>query len=295
VSDKRHFLRKAFMFRHIFSLVLLVFIVLLSSCAPVQQLTQPTIPSLTNSTTTAGEITVAAAADLQFAFTDIAKAFEQQTGHKVILVFGSTGQLAQQIENGAPYDLFAAADLQYVNQLADKGLAVRDSVAMYARGRIVLAVNRKSGAKAVTLQDLVADQIYHIAIANPEHAPYGVAAKQALQAVGVWDQIQSKLVYGENVRQTLQYLQTGDAQVGIISLSVANVPEITWTLIDGSLHKPLDQGLAVMTSSKNPELAAEFIRYINGETGRPIMRQYGFLLPDEINALANQQQPNPTP
>ncbi len=283
------------MFRRTFILVPLVFIGLLSSCAMGQQPTQSTILSSANPTKPAGEITVAAASDLQFAFTDIAKSFEQQTGHKVTLVFGSTGQLAQQIENGAPYDLFAAADLQYVNQLADKGLAVKDSVALYARGRIVLAVNRKSGVKAVALQDLGSDQIHHIAIANPEHAPYGVAAKQALQATGVWDQIQSKLVYGENVRQTLQYIQTGDAEVGIISLSVANVPEITWTLIDGNLYKPLDQELAVLTTSKNPELAAEFIRYINGETGRPIMRQYGFLLPDEIRTLDNQQRSTSTP
>jgi molybdate transport system substrate-binding protein len=241
------------------------------------------------STTPVEEITVAAAADLQFAFTDIAKLYEQKTGRKVILVFGSTGQLVQQIENGAPFDLVAAANLSYIDQLSTKGLAIPKSAALYARGRIVLAVNKRPGVQAVKLEDLLSDTIKHISIANPDHAPYGLAAKQALQMVGLWDKLQSKLVYGENVREALKFVQTGDAEVGIISLSVANVPEITYTLIDESLHTPLDQALAVLTASKHPELAGDFIAFINGENGRPIMRQYGFLLPDEINLQAKQQ------
>lgn len=227
------------------------------------------------------EITVAAAADLQFAFTEIGTLFEKETGNKVTFTFGSTGQLAQQIDNGAPFDLFAAADRSYVDDLAKKNLVVPDSVALYARGRIVLSVNRESGVKAITFQDLLSDKITHIAIANPEHAPYGVAAKQALQAAGVWDQIQSKIVYGENVTQTLQYIRTGDAQAGIVSLSVANVPEITWTLIDSSLHAPLDQELAVISSSKHQDVAREFAAFINGKSGRSIMQKYGFVLPGE--------------
>ena len=262
----------------------LFLITILSGCQGMPFLQQnPT------STTPVEEITVAAAADLQFAFTDIATLYEQKTGSKVTLVFGSTGQLVQQIENGAPFDLVAAANMSYIDQLVDKGLAIRESGALYARGRIVLAVNRKSGAQAIKLEDLLSDTIKRIAIANPEHAPYGLAAKQALQTLGLWDNLQSKLVYGENVRQALQFVQTGDAEVGIISLSVANVPEITWTLIDESLHSPLDQALAVLTSSKNPKLAEDFIAFINGENGRPIMRQYGFLLPDEIRLLSKTQ------
>lgn len=228
------------------------------------------------------QITVAAAADLHFAFTDIARLFERQTGHTVTLVFGSTGQLAQQIENGAPYDLLAAANIQYVRALADNGLIVPDSIALYARGRIVLAVNKQAGITAVRLEDLTQDQIRRVAIANPDHAPYGVAAKQALEATGVWEAVQSKLVLGENVRQTLQFVQTGDAPAGIVALSVANVPEIDYTLIDDRLHQPLDQALGVVATSKHKEIAAAFAAFINGDQGRPIMRQYGFLLPDEI-------------
>ncbi len=237
------------------------------------------------------EFTVAAAADLQFAFTDIAALFKEQAGHDVTLVFGSTGQLAQQIENGAPYDLFAAANIQYIEDLADQGLVLPDSVALYAQGRIVLAVNRQSGVTAETLADLLAPEIRHVAIANPEHAPYGVAAMQALQAAGVWEQLQPKLVLGENVRQALQYVQTGDAEAGIVALSVANVPEITWTLLDGSLHSPLNQALAVVASSPNADRAREFAAFINGDLGRPIMRKYGFVLPGETPVAPAQSSP----
>ena len=237
------------------------------------------------------EITVAAAADLQFAFTEIAALFEDETGVKVNLVFGSTGLLTQQIENGAPYDLIAAANVSYVDQLASKNLALPDSIALYAQGRIVLAVNRAANIHAVTLNDLLAPEIRHVAIANPEHAPYGMAAMQALQAAGVWEQLQPKLVYGENVRQALQYIQSGDAQAGILALSVASVPEITWTLIDDGLHVPLNQALAVVASSAHPALAARFAAYINGGKGRPIMRRYGFILPGEEPLLPENVQP----
>jgi len=263
---------------------LTIVIIFLSGCQifPILSL-NPT------STTSVEEITVAAAADLQFAFTDIADLYEQQTGRKVTLVFGSTGQLVQQIENGAPFDLVAAANISYIDRLVAGGLAIPESSALYARGRIVLAVNKQSGIQAISLEDLLSDKILHIAIANPEHAPYGLAAKQALESLGLWEKLQPKLVYGENVRQALQFIQTGDAEVGIISLSVANVPEITWTIIDESLHIPLDQALAILTASKNPDMARDFIAFINGENGRPIMRKYGFLLPDEIRLLSKQE------
>jgi molybdate transport system substrate-binding protein len=242
----------------------------------------PAIGFMPTDSTTVGEITVAAASDLQFAFADIAKLYEEQTGEKIVLVFGSTGQLVQQIENGARFDLIAAANIAYVDQLVEQELALADSAALYGRGRIVLAVNRKSGVQIVQLEDLLAENIQHIAIANPDHAPYGIAAKEALITAGLWDILQPKLVFGENVRQALQYVQTGDAEAGVIALSVAEVPEISWTLIDEGLHNPLDQALAILTASTNQERSRDFIAFINGPQGRPIMRQYGFLLPDEI-------------
>ena len=227
-------------------------------------------------------LTVAAAADLQFAFTEIAEQYEAHTGQPVTLVFGSTGQLAQQIESGAPFDLFAAANIAFVEGLRDKGLVFDDSIALYAEGRIVLAVNRDAGIDATKLDDLTNPAIQRIAIANPEHAPYGMAAKEALLRAGLWAAVEPRLVYGENVRQALQFIQTGDAQAGIVALSVADTPEITWLLIDADLHNPLRQALAVVKSSPQPDAARAFAAFINGPEGRPIMQRYGFVLPEEI-------------
>jgi len=269
------------MFRKIFRLGVILALALVA-CAPA-----------TTSAPASVELTVAAAADLQFAFTELGALFQQQTGHKVTFVFGSTGQLAQQIENGAPFDLFAAANVSFVDDLAQKQLILTDTVALYARGRIVLAVNRNAGITATQLNDLLSEKITHIAIANPEHAPYGVAAQEALQTAGIWEQIQNKLVFGENVRQTLQFVQTGDAQVGIVALSVAGVPEITWVLLDEELHQPLNQALGVLTTSPNPQVAREFAEFINGPIGRPVMRAYGFVLPGEtVTAIVT---PTPLP
>ena len=136
----------------------------------------------------------------------------------------------------------------------------------------------------VSLQDLLSDQVTLIAIANPEHAPYGLAAKEALQSAGVWEQVQAKIVFGENIRQTLQFIQTGDTQVGIVALSVADVPEISWTLIDDSLYNPLDQALAVVTDSPHQELARQFAAFINSPLGQSTMQKYGFVLPVEPTA-----------
>jgi molybdate transport system substrate-binding protein len=272
------------MFYHGVRLLVSVVLMALAACRP------STAPAPTTMSPSA-ELTVAAAADLQFAFTEITQAYEQQTGHRVTLTFGSTGQLAQQIENGAPFDLLAAANIQYVKDLADKQLVLPDSIALYAQGRIVLAVNRQSGVTATTLEDLLSSNIKHVAIANPAHAPYGVAAQQALQSAGLWDKLQDKQVFGENVRQTLQYIQTGDAEAGIVALSVANVPEITWTLIDGSLHQPLDQALGIVASSRHPDLARDFAAFINGQFGRPVMRQYGFIRPGETPIVQSVPKP----
>ncbi|MBI3942912.1 MAG: molybdate ABC transporter substrate-binding protein [Chloroflexi bacterium] len=229
------------------------------------------------------EVSVAAAADLNSAFTEIATLYEQETRHKVVLAFGSTGQLAQQVENGAPFDILAAANVSYIDDLRQKGLVIPETQQLYAQGRIVLAVNKKSGVNAIDLEGLLNPAIQHIAIANPDHAPYGVAAMQALQTEGIWEQIKPRLVYGENIQQTLQYIQTGNAEVGIVALSVANVPEISWTPIDGKLHQPLNQALAVIKDSQHEAAARNFVTFVNGPQGRAIMKKYGFLLPGEFS------------
>ena len=258
-------------------------------CGP-QTTPKSSVPALTTSsaqlpasTPAAGEaLLVAAASDLQFAFKDIAALYQQQTGQQVIVTFGSTGTLSQQIENGAPYDLFAAADESYINGLNTKGLTITDTQQLYAQGRIVLAVNKQSGLQVTDLKQLADSTIKQVSIANPDHAPYGKAAMQAMQAAGVWEQVKPRLVYGDNVTQALQFIQTGNAPVGIVALSVASVPEVSYTLIDAKLHDPLNQKLTVLKRTKLSDAARAFITFVNGPQGRPIMKKYGFALPGEL-------------
>jgi molybdate transport system substrate-binding protein len=226
-------------------------------------------------------LTVAAAADLQFAFTDLGKLFEQETGSKVTFLFGSSGTLAQQIENGAPVDLFASADEQYVRRLASEGMVIPETEQPYAVGRIALVASKSSGLRITTLQDLLQSGVMHIAIANPDHAPYGAAAKQAMEAAGLWQRLQPKVVYGENVRQALQFVQTGNAEAGIVALSIAEVPEVSYTILDQSLYQPLRQLLVVVKGARQEGLARKFAALVNGPKGRPVMTRYHFLLPGE--------------
>ncbi len=226
--------------------------------------------------------TVAAAADLQFAFTEIGAGFEDRTGQKTIFTFGSTGTLAKQIENGAPIDLFAAAYVEVVEDLAEKGLLIPDTQQLYAVGRIVLASNKAAGVEVQDLAGLLDPRVKRLAIANPDHAPYGLAAKEALVNADVWEGVQPKLIFGDNIRQTLQLIQTGNAEAGIVALSVANVPEITYQVIDDRLHSPLRQGLAAVQGSPNEKAAREFISYVNSPEGRSVMKKYGFVLPGEF-------------
>ncbi len=231
--------------------------------------------------TAAGErsVTVAAASDLNFAFKDIAAVFEKETGIKVILSLGSTGMLAKQISGGAPFDLFFAADRKYLEDLSAKGHVIPSSVERYALGVIVLAVNKSSGTEVRDLKDLLKPEIRNIAIANPDHAPYGRAAMEALKSAGLWDRLKDKLVYGENIRQTLQFIQTGNALAGIVALSLANVPEITYVRIDPALHNPIDQAVGIVQASKDPEAAMSFKRYVMGSFGSQVMKKYGFIIP----------------
>lgn len=226
-------------------------------------------------------LTVAAAADLQFAFAELGKIFEARTGSKVTFIFGSSGTLAQQIENGAPVDLFASADEEYVRRLASKGMVVAGTEQPYAVGRIALVASRASGLPLATLQDLLQPGVSHVAIANPEHAPYGLAARQALQRAGLWDRLQQRVVYGENVRQALQFVQTGNAEGGIVALSIADVPEVSYTLVDPSLYEPLRQLMVVVRGARQEGLARQFAALVNGPEGRPVMARYRFLLPEE--------------
>lgn len=227
-------------------------------------------------------LTIYAAADLAFAFEEIVPRFEQAMAVKVTPVLGSTGNLAKQIEHGAPADVFFAANQSFVDALIAKDALRPETRALYAQGRIVLATAKAAGPKVADLRGLLDPRIRKVAIANPEHAPYGKAAEQALRTLNLWEAVKPKLVYGENIRHTLQFLQTGAVEAGVVALSVANVPEIEWVLIDGALHAPLNQAVAVVRRSPRPDLAKAFIDFVNGPQGRPIMKRLGFLLPGEF-------------
>ena len=227
------------------------------------------------------ELTVAAASDLTPPFEEIGREFESATKIKVVFTFGSTGMLTRQIENGAPVDLFAAANVSYIDELDKKGLIIPDSKATYARGRITLWTPDWSDLRLQGIADLARPEVTRIAIANPDHAPYGLAAKQALQSAGIWDRVQPKLVYGDNIRQTLQYAQTGNVDVSIVALSLSMQSRGRWTLIPEELHQPLDQGLGIVKTTRNEKAARAFAAFLAGSQGQAIMKKYGFTLATE--------------
>ena len=222
------------------------------------------------------ELTVAAASDLTPAFEEIGRAFEAANKTKVVFIFGSTGMLTRQIENGAPVDLFAAASVSYVDELDQKGLIISDSRAIYARGRITLWTPDTSDIRLQGIADLARPEVQRIAIANPDHAPYGLAAKQALESAGIWDRVRVKLVYGDNIRQTFQYAATGNVDVAIVSLSLSKESHGRWTLIPEELHQPIDQGLGIIKTTKHEQAARAFATFLSGPQGQAIMSKYGF-------------------
>jgi molybdate transport system substrate-binding protein len=232
---------------------------------------------------------IAAAADLKFALTEIAQTFEKDTGRKLKLSFGSSGNFAHQIEQGAPFELFLSADENYIFRLADLGLTA-DRGALYAVGRVVLFAPHGSTLKAnAQLSDLKAaladGRLKRFAIANPDHAPYGRAARAALQHAGLWAVMQPKLVLGENASQATQFAASGSSQGGIVPLSLSKAPEIAklgaFALIPAEWHaaEPLRQRMAL--TKKAGETARAFYAYLQQPAARTVFVRYGFVLPDE--------------
>jgi molybdate transport system substrate-binding protein len=232
---------------------------------------------------------IAAAADLKFALIEIAKAFESDTGRTLKLSFGSSGNFTQQIEQGAPFELFLSADENFIYRLADKGLTA-DRGALYAVGRVVLFAPHgsllKADAQLADLKAALADgRLKRFAIANPEHAPYGRAARAALQHAGLWEAIQPKLVLGENAGQATQFAAAGSSQGGIVPLSLSKAPEIArlgnFAPIPADWHatEPLRQRMALM--KKVGDTARTFYDYVQKPAARSIFVRYGFVLPGE--------------
>jgi molybdate transport system substrate-binding protein len=230
---------------------------------------------------------VAAASDLQFALDEIVARFQRDTRIAPRVTYGSSGNLARQIEQGAPFELFLSADEAYVDRLAARGLTQGDG-ALYATGRIVLFAPHGSplepdpGLRNLAAR-LASGESGRLAIANPEHAPYGRAAEQALRSLGVWEAVQPKLLLGENVAQAAQFASSGNADGGIIAYSLARAPALrergTFALLPESLHAPLRQRMVLLQRAS--PAAARFYDYLRSPASRAILGQYGFVLPED--------------
>jgi molybdate transport system substrate-binding protein len=237
------------------------------------------ISSCRRSTPPRSELTVAAAADLESVFHEIAQDFETETSARVVLSFAASGNLKQQIENGAPFDVFASANAAYVDDLARQGLIFPDTRHIYAQGQITLWQRRDSAVQVNSLADLAKPEVKHVAIANPEHAPYGVAAVESLRSAGVYDAVEPKLVRGENIMEALQFVETGNADAGIVARSISERPTGRWIVIDSSLHQPLNQAICVIRSSRQEQLARRFLAYLGGAASQSVLKRYGFTIP----------------
>lgn len=229
--------------------------------------------------------TVAAASDLKFAIEEVAAQFEKATGQRLRLVFGSSGNFYSQILQGAPFHLFMSADEDFVFKLADAGKTL-DRGRLYAYGRIGIKVPKGSPLKADgELKDLAAalsdGRLKKFAIASPDHAPYGMRAKEALQHAGLWQAIEPKLVIGENISQTAQFATSGSTEGGIIAYSLALAPQVAvlgdFALIPESWHKRLAQRMVLMRDA--PKAARDFYEYLSTPQAQAVMVKYGFAMP----------------
>jgi molybdate transport system substrate-binding protein len=230
------------------------------------------------------EITVAAASDLTFALRDIAGRFEKERGQNVRLSFGSSGNFYSQIANGAPFDLFLSADLDYPKRLEAGGLVEPGSFYRYATGRLVLWLPADSKLDVNSGLALLLDSsIRKIAIANPAHAPYGRAAEAALKKAGIYARIADKLVLGENISQAAHFVESGNADAGLLALSLALAPAMksagSYYLVPERMYPPIDQACVILKSSRQKTTAWEFLRFLKRPEMVDLMKQYGFAVP----------------
>lgn len=225
---------------------------------------------------------VAAASDLQAVLPLLAEAFAKESGIEIVATTGSSGNLARQVRQGAPFDVFLSANQRYVDELAAEGIIEPESVAPYAVGVLVLAVNRDSGIPVEALADLDRAEVQRVAIANPDHAPYGVAARQALEDAGLWEALEPKLVRGDTVVQTLQFVRTGNAEAGLVALSNAlGADAVRVVPIDPATHEPILQVLGVVADSARLRDARTFARFLLEPPGQRILLENGFrAIPD---------------
>lgn len=232
-------------------------------------------------------LAIAAASDLHLAMQELAARYEQRSGNQVSVGYGSSGNFYSQIRNGAPFDLFFSADIAYPRELESTGLAEPGTLYEYAVGRLVLWVPADSPVDPAKRgwDALLDPAIRKIAIANPQHAPYGRAAVAALKSAGIYERVESKLVYGENISQAAQFVQSGNAQAALLAFSLAVSPPLEsagkyWE-VPAAAHPPIVQGAIVLKSSPRKALAAAFLEFVRSAEGRAILRRCGFTVPSE--------------
>ena len=235
--------------------------------------------SSSNSQANRAELVVAAAANLTDAFAEIGARFTGKTGIRVVLSFGATADLARQIESGAPFDVFAAADTEHVDLLERKDLITPGSRALYARGRLVMWLPPGSTLKAAHIGDITAKEFERVAIAKPDIAPYGAATVESLRSLGIWNQIEPKVIYGQNVSQTKQYAATGNAEVAFIPLALVKPGEGTYIEVNEASHKPINQALGIVKDSPKQAAARQFVDFLLGAEGQDILLQKGYSKP----------------
>jgi len=229
----------------------------------------------------AQEITVAAAADLQFAMQDIATRFQKETGKTVKLTYGSSGNFFQQIQNGAPFDIFFSANLDYAKKLDAAGLTEPGSYYQYAKGKIVIWVPKESKLDLTPgMKAFLDPSVKKIAVANPQHAPYGQAAVAAMQSQNVYEKVKDRFVLGENISQTASFVVSGSADVGIVALSLALSPNMKdkgrYVEVPADEYPPIEQACVILGSSKNKETARQFMAFIKTSAIADVLRSYGF-------------------
>jgi molybdate transport system substrate-binding protein len=221
------------------------------------------------------KITVAAAANLSGAMAAIAAAFQAKSGIEVVLSYGSTAQLSQQIENGAPFDVFAAADTEHVDRLVTNGKIAPDTRAVYARGQLALWAPK---GDIQSLNDLTNKDVRFVAIAQPDLAPYGKAAVEAIKAAGLWEKLQPKLVYATNINLARQFAATGNADAAFTAYSLV-MKDAGVIQVDPKLHSPIDQAVGIVTSSNQQENARQFAAFLRSDGAKAILKRSGYQIP----------------
>jgi molybdate transport system substrate-binding protein len=226
-------------------------------------------------------VRVAAASDLAGTLEELESRFERRTGAHLTVSYGASGLLAKQLEQGAPFDVFLAANASFVDRAVESGACDGATRSFYARGRLGLFTKGDASGPA-SIRDLSDPRFYRIAIANPEHAPYGRAAREALRKSGLWESLEPRIVYAENVRQALQMAESGNADAALVSFSHAERAKGGKALeVDATLHAPLDQMLVVCKNGKNAGSGAAFARYVASPEARQVFSKGGFLPPSQ--------------